>query len=102
MTALIFGAASLDPATSTILGLIGQLGSASAAVIVVWMFINFWKTDSERRDKQVREQSDEWNRRYDEVLGRVLEALRDNTTSNREFAKSANGICRVPSNYPKV
>lgn len=90
MDPLIFlGAATLDPTLSTVIGLVTNLGSAGAAVVVVWFFLNYLRSDAAQRDQ-----------RYEALTRTVTERLVDNSQAMREFARSVNGICRAAEQAP--
>jgi hypothetical protein len=83
------GAVPMDPATGSILQLIGGLGQSAAAVAVVWMFLGFLKgflSDLVGRIEAMIDQQAKATQTHSDVL--------------REFNRSVNGICKVDMATP--
>lgn len=69
----------MDPTAGSIINLIGSLGSAGAAVVVVWFFLSYLKSEGDKRDQ-----------RYEELVDRHAETIRDNSLALREFIRGCN------------
>ena len=84
MNYLIAAGGVVDPATSSIVNLIGGLGSAGAAVAVVWMFLWF-----------LRGFLTQMYASFEALAERQGSIIKDNSDAFRDFNKSVNTICRA-------
>ena len=87
MIPVIFAGTSMDPTSSSVISLIGSLGSAGAAVVVVWFFLSYLKAESTARDQ-----------RWEQLAERYADVIKDNSDAMRQFSTSVNTICRITSN----
>ena len=82
---MIFAAGGgVDPATASIINLIGGLGASGAAVAVVWMFLGFLRGFLSTMQSNQEKMAD----RQNDALRAVNETLRD-------FNSKSNTICRA-------
>lgn len=83
---LAAGGNAVDPMTGSIFNLIGGLGSAGAAVFVVWLFLNYLKGFQTEMYKN-----------FEALAERQGQILRDVSDTLREFNRTSNDICRTDS-----
>ncbi len=80
----------VDPTSSSIISLIGSLGSAGAAVAVAWMFLAYLKSESIQRETEVGRR----DKRWEELADRYAGVIKDNSDAMRQFSIGVNTICR--------
>ena len=82
---MIFAAGGgVDPATASIINLIGGLGASGAAVAVVWMFLGF-----------LRGFLSSMQANQEKMAERQNATMKDVGDTLREFNRTSNTICRA-------
>lgn len=89
---ILWGNSAVDPAMGSIINLIGGLGSAAAAVVVVWLFLSYLKAATERQEASDSAR----DARYADLAERQATVIRDNSEALREFRRGVDKICRGP------
>ena len=74
----------VDPATSSIVNLIGGLGASGAAVAVVWMFLSF-----------LRSFLTAMYANFEALAERQGQIMRETSDALRDFTKNQHTICRA-------
>lgn len=106
---------AMDPMTTSVLSLIGALGSSGAAVAVTWFFLGYLEkfgakmtqAMSDRDTKhseamaivaeQLNRIDDQHQKTADRWYAGSTEALKDNAAAMREVRQGLNQICRANS-----